>query len=102
MCSKQLLLRKTACRTGLSEHCRISGTAAKIDNTEDVDSPYLLEINDLVSILIEREIKTNDSYSARLETYWTCSYLAFDSGVRSDCLPSFACLVDRCSVDGSS
>lgn len=34
MCSKQLLLRNTACRTGLSEHCRISGTAAKISKEE--------------------------------------------------------------------
>lgn len=40
MCSKQLLLRNTACKTGLSEHCRISGTAAKIGNKEH-DSLFL-------------------------------------------------------------
>lgn len=40
MCSKQLLFRKIAWRTGLSEHCRISGIAAKSDNNR-VDSSYL-------------------------------------------------------------
>lgn len=60
MCSKQLLLRNTACRTGLSGHCKISGTAAKINNKEDVDSFYLSDtgkIDYLASILIERERK---------------------------------------------
>lgn len=60
MCSKQLLLRKTACRTGLSEHCRISGTAAKNDNKDDVDLSYLSdsrEIDYFSSVLIERDKK---------------------------------------------
>ena len=65
MCSKQLLFRKTACRTGLSGHCRISGTAAKNDNKEDVDSSYLSdtgEIDSFASTLIETVEKKGESF----------------------------------------
>lgn len=57
MCSKQLLLRKTACRAGLSEHCRISGTAAKIDNKWEGDSSYLLDTIDFWSLFWFRDLQ---------------------------------------------
>lgn len=100
MCSKQLLLRNTAWRTGLSEHCRISGTAAKIGNKEDVDSFIRHWGNQLSGLHTDWE--RNSFYSARLETLWTLSYLAFGFEGRSGRLPSSACPAPHCLVDGSS
>lgn len=94
MCSKQLLFRNTAWRTGLSEHCRISGTAAKIGNKEDVDSFIRHWGNQLSGLHTDWE--RNLFYSAGLETVWTRSYLAFGFEGRSGRLPSSACPAPHC------
>lgn len=96
MCSKQLLLRKTACRTGLSEHCRISGTTATIDK----EGKHIGNNRFSVAILVQNQIK--EHFILNLLLCWTCAYLAFDSGVRSGSPPSSACSPVRWWAVGSS
>lgn len=99
MCSKQLLLRNTACKTGLSEHCRISGTAAKIDNEEDVDMPGKFCLHTAQG---DEHEKGMLRATVHMRPWGTWSYLASVSAERSDCPPSSDSLAAHWSADGSS